>query len=222
VTYDQGMLDVIDERIRTALAGLPGLHPATMTARDTTGPGGTATFFGTGTSTPVKVPASVHAFEGDRVGLARFGKSDWVVVYCYTRWGDSEAGINSVVGNDTTTSGTYSAIAGIPTFTWRKRYDETRVSLRMTAGLFSATFPAQGEYAMQLDDGTTATDYFLIRLRTDAGGHVSASAEDIFPAVPAGLYTVTARWRKTSGGTMQLNNVDTVAMRCREIGPLHP
>lgn len=220
--FDQSTLDAIDIRIAAALKALPELHPATMVSRATSGSAGTAQFFGSSLAVPVKVPAGVHAFAGDPVGLARFGPSDWTVVYCYTRWDASEAGVDSVAGNDSTTSASYSAISGVPTFTFRKRYDDTRVGLWMSAGLFSATSPAQGEYAVQLDDGTTATDYFLIRLRTDAGGHVSAAAADDFAGVAAGLYTVTARWRKTSGGTMQLNNIDTVSVRVREIGPAHP
>lgn len=217
--FDEAILGAVEEMI--AAAGVVMQHPGTMQSRDTTGTGGAAIFDGSARSVPVKVPGSVHAFAGDRVGLVKFG-SDWVVVHCFTRWGDSEAGVNSVAGNDSTTSAAYSAVAGVPTFTWRKRYDDSRAALRLTAGAFSGTAPAQGEYGLQLDDGTTATDYFLLRLRTDAGGHVSGSAEDIISGVPAGLYTVTVRWRKTSGGTMQLNNIDTVSARCRETGPLHP
>lgn len=221
--YAQSSVDAIDARIAKSPAGETIRHPATMVSRATSGSGGTAIFDGSTTAVPVKVPGSVHAFAGDRVGIAKFGKSDWVVVYAFPRWGDSEAGVNTVAASDSTSSASYSAISGVPTFTWRKRYDDSRAVLRLTVGMFAAAPPSQAEYAVQLDDGVNpATDYFLVRLRTDAGGHVSATAEDIIDGIPAALYTVTARWRKTTGGAAQLNNVDTVSVGCRETGQLHP
>jgi hypothetical protein len=219
--FDQSLLDTIDARVAKALAGMPDLHPATMTARDTSGSGGQVTFFGSGLSVAVKVPATVHAFPGDAVGVARFGPSDWIVVYSFGRWGESVSSVRVDLATGSRGVNSFADMPGSPSFTFRKRYDATRVHVTLATGMF-ANAAAESDFSAQFDDGAgTVADHQLFTVHLSSAAHQYGAGGDILSGLPAALYTVTARWR-TNTGTMSCNSADSLFMTAREIGPVHP
>lgn len=220
MTYPMAMLDLIDQRVGVAL--VHGTHVATMTSRDTSGPGGAATFDGSGLAVPVKVPASVEAFAGDRVGLVKFGTSDWVVVYCFTQWQESYANLNAILTADATASASFVNMAGPQQFTWRKRYDTTRGEFALASGMFTNATGAEADFGVSLSlDGATAVDHYITTQHMTTVNHYCVSGFITLTGLLAGVYTVTARWRAIAG-TISTSAADTLSISAREIGPLHP
>jgi hypothetical protein len=132
-----------------------------------------------------------------------------------------EAGIfTTVLANDTTTSGTFVNMAGAgntTSFTLVKEHDETDVRLDMACYYNDTTGVTNAEFALRIDsvDYPVANDYAQLgtNRRCAAGFNYTGAG-----AVPAGTYTVQARWRRQAGtGTMTRGVGSSLSISAREV-----
>lgn len=135
----------------------------------------------------------------------------------------SENGVSALSttsGTDTTTSATYVNMAGtgsVTSFSFTKRWTATRVYVEMHQVLYQSggSFPF-----CQLGVRINSVDYDVVGAIISTAGtgtmfsgikYVAASA------VPAGTYTVQARWKRVSGtGTLTRDNATWLSFSCRE------
>lgn len=114
--------------------------------------------------------------------------------------GVSNAGTTS--GTDTTTSASYVNMAGtgaVTSFSLTKVSASTRVKLSISIVWFATTATTLGQFALQLN----GTDYTCSQANLPSGAVLCTSGWTYASGVPAGTYTVQARWRRPSAG--QLN-----------------
>jgi len=212
VSYAGDMLQVMDDVARATAS--PGRMIGTVSERDAAGSRVVVVFDGDAVAVPVKCFANVDAYPGDRVGLVLFG-SDWVVVGSFTRHGPSTESVNVTLASANTSSASYVDMDGGHPFTWRKQYDDTRVRLRLITGGFSNTAGNEVSTAMNVSGGTG--DVFIAKnIYTLVSHEYHGGFADI--ALPAGFYTITARWKMSAGsGGVSCNASDVLSMSAEEI-----
>jgi hypothetical protein len=115
----------------------------------------------------------------------------------------SENGVNGAAvtsSTDTTTSATYVNLAGtgsVTSFSFTKRYADTRIRVDLSAGFFVA---GTGNSAARFGVQINGTDYDVVNRHINpASTHGEASGVRYITGVPAGAYTVQGRWRRSAG-----------------------
>jgi hypothetical protein len=100
----------------------------------------------------------------------------------------------------TTTSGTFVAMPGTPTFQVDKQYDsgETELLVRWHHGLSSTATATEGRLGVRINGGTTTE---IIRWTFDvANVALPLSGERKITGIAAGIITLELMWSRTSGG----------------------
>lgn len=196
----------------------------TVVSRATAGAAAVVSFDGSsGLGQPVKCFESVVVAPGDRVGLIKF-EGDWVIVgnYSTTLWADGLQGF-AFTSTSTTTSATFVDMPGSPTIAVQKARDVTQFQLNIQLSCRSAAAAStimEFSFLIHLPDGVTTYESAIIRrvfntadAHQDMAGGVTTNL-----TLPAGAYTLTARWRRVSGtGTPTTDVNDSVTMRVKEV-----
>ena len=224
--YDEGLIRIIDARI--AKAQQLWSARGTVVQRDTIGPGATVVFDGDAIAMPVKVLGGVICFQNDRVVLLRVADT-WVVTGTFSRNGlaGAYARLPGPSPAGTTSSASYSDQPAGVSVRILKRFDDTdlNVGLSMTCYVTgSATTLATAACRIAGTAGTitattwTAVDLAMNVLRFDVvAAHFPISGYARQTSMPAGDYTITARWRRTSGsGVVTQDTNDFVMIQADE------
>jgi hypothetical protein len=117
-------------------------------------------------------------------------------------------------GTGTTVSATFVTIASIATMSFVKRSDTSRLMLSMNAEWFSTAVTTEAAFGLQVG----ATDYQIMTSFQNAANIVEFSGGVTHtPVIPAGIYTVSARWRRVSGaGTLTVGSAETLSYAVME------
>jgi hypothetical protein len=217
MAYNDLLMEVIDQRVAAGVAR--DTATGTVSARSTTGTGAQVVFDGSALAVPVKVAGGVHAFAGDRVALQRFG-ADWVVVVSFTPRGPSRATTGGALGFGTTTSVTYVDMPGPVQLAFTKWYDLTTVVARIEVAAYTTGAGDTGvRYAVNMATGAGSTDYDVAHFFFNPGvQHLPVAGTAPITGLVAGVYTVTARWRRTAGtGTLTVDSNDWLSMDLNEV-----
>lgn len=226
--YEEGIVRLVDARI--AKAQLTWSGRGTVVQRDSIGPGATVVFDGDAIAMPVKVLGHVICFQNDRVALMRVADT-WVVVGTFSRNGLSGGWSRQTGPNpaQSTTSTSYSDQPAGVSVRILKRYDETDLRLALSQTLYVSATTTFAAAAIRIAGtaGTvtattwTAVDLVMNVLRFDvASAHLPISGFARQSGMPAGDYTLTARWRRTSGtGNVTTDQNDFVMIEADELYP---
>lgn len=220
-TLDANLINLIDQRVRLHMAR--DRATGTCVARATTGPSADVQFDGSTVAMPVKVLGSVFLTPGDRCVLDKYG-SEWVVTGSFSALGFGET---SQLGAPSGTSGSLSSstfvdLQEIPALLFTKAYDNTYVRMAMLgmckAETSSATMYFGLRWTPMESNGYTAADYTMGYVQHDtAEVHRAGYASYRSIAIPAGNYTVQARWRRQSGtGTLKVDGADRFTIEIDE------
>jgi hypothetical protein len=234
VSLSTEILNVIDQRI-LAYAQQP-FAMGTVDSRASSGSAGTVVFDGDSNAVPVKFLANVHVFPPDRVLMVRVAGSsqrqpdvddtrkpspgEWVVVGGFTRREGYPGGYTmsrGIISTPTnTTLATFITLPDAPALSFTKQYDDTAVLLMNLTGSFSNTATAPIEHAMQLN----GTDYVTGGTVFSSAHHSPINGIALVTGVPAGTYSIAARWRsKTAGVQVSVNAGDYWSFSAEEIAP---
>lgn len=206
--YEEGIIRLVDARIAKAQQTWTGR--GTVVSRDVVGPGATVVFDGDAIASAAKVPAHVICLQGDRVVLNRVADT-WVVMGTFSRNGlaDAYARLGGPGTPATTTSSSYVDQPTGLSIRLLKRFDDTDVRAALSMTCYVATTPTTYVAAAIRIAGTagtvtattfTAVDLLMQVLRFDVTAtHLPISGFARSTTMPAGDYTLTARWRRTSG-----------------------
>jgi hypothetical protein len=213
MTYNADQIRLIDARI--AAYERVDKASGTLVSRDTSGPGATVAFDGSQVAMPCRVSADVLTQPGDRVVLQKYG-SDWVVVgsFGFPALGSTHEVEFATAG--TTTSSSYSDMSVVVTPSFVKYYDATQVRLAMIGSCYSTATSTSVRYGIRFNGvdyhmGYTAFSIANNRIPSVAGWQR-------VDGIPAGEYTLTARWRRNSGtGTLTTSTDDLICMEADEI-----
>jgi hypothetical protein len=203
------LLGVIDQRVRAYLT--QPFAMGTLVSRDTSGSKATATFDPDDTPVAVKVLATVHVFPPDRVLLVRVAGTsvrqpdqddtrkpspgEWVVVGGFTRntFRVSTRGVFSG-GGITNAGASFTDVDGVAPLDITKRYDDTNLNVGFGLDLLINTANARAEYGARI----SGTDYSLGLVHASTASHTGRMGVRDIPGLPAGDYTVQARFRQDS------------------------
>jgi len=132
-------------------------------------------------------------------------------------------GINGAAmasGTDSTTSGTYVNWGGttpLNNFSFTKRFASTRVRIDLHLTLYAVTNDAGVFLGVNLN----STDFDIAKLEAAAGllgERKQVSGVRFLTGIPAGTYTVTGRWKRTTGtGTLTRAPDDWVSLAAMEV-----
>lgn len=223
MSWTDDQIAMVDERIRAASKTTRAY--GTVVTRDTTGPGATVRQDGALTPTPALCAGSVFCQPGDWVTLDLYG-TQWVITNSFSGPGFGEAskyltGLGATTGG--LTSATFVDLSEVGTSTFNKFYDNTFVRIGATVSGYSDAVNTNAEWAVRLTpveggssytpaDLTVAQIFFNL-----ATLHTSVYATRRVLDVPAGSYTVSMRWRRSSGaGAVRSSADDTYALELDE------
>jgi hypothetical protein len=225
VNRDEAEIRTIDARIASATVKQRDF--GTVITRATTGPGATVLFDNASTPQPVKVLGHVHCFAGDRVALELF-KTTWVVVGSFARkfLGETYNALFGPSGAANTSSATFVDMPSNVTCLLAKRYDDTLIQLRLTATMWTNTTGTEVVTGVRIqgtpgtetattftpiDVGMATFQFNIVSVRLPTHGQV----RDV--TMPAGSYTLTARWRRPAGaGVLIMDNRDLTILEADE------
>lgn len=222
MTYGASLINLIDQRIDHAQ--VKPTKMGTVLDRDSASARATVSLDGSsGVPQPVKCFESVVIDVGDRVGLIRF-EGEWIIVgnYTPTTWADVLIGAQFISGN--TTSGTFVDMPGSPSVAFVKVRDSTQLQLTLGVAWYAAGMTGSGvtefAYLIRYPDGVTTLDLLIIR----RGVNLATTHADTYGGLttvltlPAGGYSITARWRRVSGnGTLTVDANDQITMHVKEV-----
>lgn len=223
--FDEALIRMVDARIAAAVRRTVAM--GTVVARDEAGTGATVIFDGATTSVPVKVFGHVHTIAGDRVGLQLFNTT-WVVVGTFARRQLGEASIRTFGPGvaASTASATFVDAPSDTSLLMTKRYDATMLQLRLHMTTWASVTDTEVQSAVRIEGapGTDAAvtftpiDVTMGYMQYDATGiRVSLMGQARIINVPAGEYTLTARWRRAAGtGNCLMDSDDLVTLEADE------
>jgi hypothetical protein len=227
--YNDQILAVVDQRIaaltqRTTAVGTVASHPGTYYGRECS-----VTFDGSSVAVPCRLPSSVRALVGDRVGLQKFG-SDWVVVFSFTPHEFQAVGHHSLgPGDFSTNSSTPSTVGGYTPIQFTKLYTDTAIEAFVMIGWHSDTTFMSGlarlafqrggiehygiNMVVQDFAGTTPGGGLTFNPETSSGVHPS-----VHRGMNAGTYDVDFQWSVWTGsGTIYQHDRSMQSFSIREI-----
>lgn len=211
-----GYLHAILNAVREVVAQSqkPSRRAGVVVARDSDTTGALVIFDGDVVAVPVKCFANVDAFPGDRVGLARID-SDWIIFGSYGRHGPSTESVHvATLGADTVSGTSYEDIDGGHPFAFRKQYEQTRVRLHMHLSTWPTAAGDAADIALNVSGGTG--DVLIAHYLHTAVEHEGYGGHRVID-LPAGLYTIGARWRNTAGSAINVDLFDSLSMSAEEI-----
>lgn len=223
LTEDQ--IALIDQRIAVSRARDRAI--GSIVSRDTTGPGAQVVFDGSTVAVPVKCVGNVFCQPGDRVLLDRYG-TEWIITNAFSSLALGEASVNTFgpAVTVTLTSTTYVDMVDVPAATFTKFFDGSFIRFQFNAQQFVTNTVTRVQYALRLTatsgaDGYTATDYPMNFYAAATGStfiHFGTTATGRITGVPAGQFSVQARWKRISGsvGNVQYNDDDIVSFELDE------
>lgn len=215
---DLAMLLAIDQRVSVGRERITALGTVASRSLDTNI---TVTMDGSAFAVPCKIFGDVEAYEGDRVGLVKFGLW-WTVVGSFTKRWPAKAGATTVQSSGTTTSSTFGDIPTPADVVIVKRWNTTRLRLMVAAGSYCSATPCEAEWGVRLT-GTAfaATNYAIINTPyTGASAREVVSGWDYISGLAPDTYTARVMWRRKSGtGTVTTDSSESVALDVEEVSP---
>lgn len=178
--------------------------------------------WGSGTASTDTVLSRTAADElalaaGDRLRVGDGATGDVVTA--------SNNGINGAAmasGNNTTTSSSYADWGGttpLKSFSFTKRYASTytRIKIDLAVTFYASTSEAGPMFGVNVN----STDYDVVQLSTANGTNGTRqfiAGSRYITGLPAGVYTVTGRWKRTSGtGTLERGPTDWTSLFATEV-----
>ncbi len=222
---DEATIAAIDARIAKAQQTTRAV--GTVAQRDTSGPGAMVVFDGTSIAQPVKVLAHVNVDPDDRVALELFGSS-WVVVGSFNRRGlyTAYARGYAPASSESTSTVWTDAPGPLMVSAFQKRYDETYVLFQMALTTWTDVQPTTMQIGIRVagtvgtgtDTTFTPVEVLMSELEYDVvGDRISPTGFQRYSPMPAGVYDLTARWRRTSGtGKMIATSNDIIVITAQE------
>jgi hypothetical protein len=223
---DEAEIRAIDARIAAAMVKQRDF--GTVITRDTTGPGATVLFDNATTPQPVKVLGHVNCFPDDRVVVELF-KTTWVVVGSFVRrgLGETTASSSGPAGAANTSSATFVDMPSNTTALFTKRYSDTLVRFRLWATTWTSIANTEMQSAVRIQGtpGTatevtfTAVDVAVGYIEYDSVGvRASVHGQARSTTIPAGDFTLTARWRRAAGtGACIMDSHDLIILEADEL-----
>lgn len=215
MVYNDLMLRTIDQRIVANRD--TNRVMGTVVSTDTVNLRAMAVFDGSAQAMPVKMAGHVHATEGDRVMIDKYGH-DWVIMGSFSRrtYGRSADTVPAQSGS--TTSGTYSAIPGAPSYAFVKRWDNTYVTVMQAITAHTDVANTAVGFGVSFNGGTVL-DTVPVMMAV-AFIHTAAVGAETFAGIPAGTYSVVPHWRRIAGSGSVLHSAnDTASLSIAEIEP---
>lgn len=204
------LIKMIDQRIRLALK--VDKASGTVVARNPSGYGAQVLFDGSTTAVPALCAGNVFCRDGDRVAMHRYG-SDWVIMGAFVGpgYGDARRRLDGLPSTTAAmTSSSFVDLTEFGTLSVTKYHDASYLRVGQAwAGLGTATNTrvAYGVRFTATDGGAgyTPIDYTVgtALIYTANARAIAYSATRVAGGVgglPAGVYTVTYRWRRMAGG----------------------
>lgn len=219
--FDEQLIKLIDQRIAQYQTKTSSM--GTCVSRATAGAEASVLFDGAKTPVPVKVLGHVSLRPGMRCSLDKYG-SEWLVTgtFALTELGDYY-NMRFGVGVATVTSATNIDHAGQAPFTFTKFHDFTVIDIQMTASGYSTAAATGCRWALgfrQLSGDTAFVDtdfdtnYMEFQV---ANSRIWQTVRFPYTGVPAGVYQVVPRWRRSSGaGTVTNAGTDFYAYTLKE------
>jgi hypothetical protein len=130
-----------------------------------------------------------------------------------TRLSFFENGISNARAVENTASGTFVNLSG--SFSFTKLLNDTRLRVDIATSQYFSANTAGVQYATLIN----GADYLMAQLNqtTLASVHMGCAGFRYISGIPAGTYTVQARWLRTGTGTVNADNNDWLSFSCREI-----
>lgn len=177
-----------------------------------------------GTTVDVKCYASVLVAPGDRVGLIKVGR-DWVIAGNYTPRTLADAFTDFSPASADNTSSTYADMPGSSTLAYTKLRDETNV--RFGIGMSCQSVDAATTTILSFGFRVVSGDGTTVNYDQDVGffsffqlGRAYVLRQRVAAGHPAGGYTVTGRWKRTSGAsTLRIGTADSIQFYVQEVWP---
>jgi hypothetical protein len=225
MTYNDLLLDVIDQRISAATIADTAVGTVTFRSKTTTDRTAMVTFDGSSVAVPVKVLATADIDVGDRVCLNRYG-TDWVVVGGFTRHLPGAAVVHTLSPSGSTTSATAVDLPGTPQATFVKRWDDTRVVLAMTSVVYVNTITNPYTAVQLWLEFVGAASYAVAYLEFGGTTFEPSTVAGYRPVdsgvglLPAGTYTVKGKWARVAGtATLSQDTLSLNSFAVWEVGP---
>lgn len=215
------LIALIDQRIRSQ--SLRQRATGTCVYRDTTGVNAQVVFDGSTVAMPVKVLGSVHLQEGYRCVLDLYG-SDWLVTDSWSARALGEASRNTFASSENTVNASFTDMSTFSTpIAFVKRYDVTMVRVAMASAAFSTAISTSARWAVRFTPDDPTNPYTPVDILTNyiywnnASIHLSHRHAGRSIDLPAGSYTITVRWRRSSGsGTVTTDSNDMYSLEFDE------
>lgn len=219
--FATSQLEIIDGQV--AAGRRTTTKMGTVQDRDTTGARVMVALDGSsGVPQPVKCFEGVVVQEGDRVGLVKF-EADWIIVGNYTlRTLGAAQYMQEWSTNVTTSSASYTDMPTSPAVTMYKFRDATQIRIRFALSMFTTVVPSVFRIGALVSNALAGISYDqnVIKWRLDTANAHFANAGIVTTTgvLPAGLYTITARWLRISGtGNGVTNADDQISMEIEEV-----
>lgn len=219
--YPTSLINLIDQRIDQS-----ALKPTKMgTVQDRTGSNAIAVVSfdgGSGVGQPVKCFENVVVDIGDRVGMCKL-EGEWVIVGSYTprEWGDILVGLD--IGSTLTmTSASFVDMPSSPKANFVKYRDSTQLQIWIAFSCYTTVQPTVFEVganitlpdASQFDQTLYHRVLHIVNTHQDHMGGITTPGLTL----PAGGYSVTGRWRRTTGtGVMTMDVNDSCTIHVKEV-----
>jgi len=228
VTIPSDLLNVIDQRV-LAFTQQP-FAMGTIDTRDSSGSGALVVFDGDNTAIPVKVLANVHVFPPDRALLVRVigsglrqpdlddtrkpSPGEWAVIGGFSAHDFRVSTRGILAGGGITNAGaSFTNVDGVAQLAITKRYDATDLQVGFGLDVLINTAGARCEYGAQI----AGTDYSLGLIHATAASHQGRMGVRDIPSLPAGDYTVQARFRQDAAGAIGGNSADAYSFWVEEV-----
>lgn len=175
----------------------------------------------------VSISAGYTPAVGDNVLVMRVGDANsWVAAFKISATGEprgvvGDGGIDFAplaLGN--TTSSAFVNMPGAPLFTFTKKYgaDKTKLRVLMVTGAYASAL-APIRWGVYIRDANLAgADYETVgTFFNAANSHLPASGARRIYGLPAGTYTVFARWRSPSAVQINVDQNDFLSIVMEEV-----
>ncbi len=220
--YATSQLALIDERVRAGLRLVTKM--GTVSSRDPSGARAMVAMDGSsGTAQPVKCFENVVVADGDRVGLVKF-EGDWIIVGNYTlrTLGTAHFMQEFAGGGATATSASYTDMPSSPACIIQKVRSTTQLRIRIALSMFSSAtlsrFRIGANIASVENSIAYDQDVILWYLNTNTTHFANSGTITTAANLPAGSYTITARWlRATGSGAGTVNADDQISIEVEEV-----
>jgi hypothetical protein len=219
-SYSESQIALIDSRIDQATVKAQKM--GTVQDREFGTARAIVVFDGSaGTGQSVKCFETVTVDVGDRVGLVKF-EGEWIIVGSYTprHMADVLLGVDMSSTNSTAVA-TYTDVPTSPRVNFVKTRDVTQLQLFIAISMYCGTSPTVAGVGVNitLPDGSNFDQELYHRAINAANDHREMVGGITTPGLtlPGGGYSVVARWRRISGGTLFMDANDSCTLHVKEV-----